>query len=365
MKKATKRLIVSGIILSLFIIFISMLVLVSAAENAMTQDDIKKILADESELKSLASQVNSMLNSFPGAFTLIFGTNEMYHARIGSHNLAVSLKNGKVDSISTVKPSNPTYFADTSYAALVKIANSGNPLLAVINAVWNNEILITKAPPCTIDLSCRDNEVCTKAGCKKAFTVVAVPIAYSANDYADFYGKAKPEVDILANYLPVDNELIRVHYIDPKVCPDLKCKDVCTDCQDAALSCARKAGLASFADRLVAVSKTDVMTYYGSQSLLLCGCAGGIPSFTSVSRSRLYVPEGVYCYATVVHEAGHQLGLYHVNSAGDEGGACQGPNAADCNDARKPTDLMGYAVPTDHFGPAALNYLKNLLSAYQ
>ncbi len=345
-----------------FGIMLFSLVLSAASAYGLTEQELKSKLSNQQELNSLGGKLNNVMEQVPSQLKSFFGTDETYHVRIGSSNLGVYLKGGKVSKITTTTPTNPTRMADTDYATIVEIANSGNPAGAVANALIKGKIKVYRIAPCGSDQSCRDNEVCTMQGCKLAFTVVVVPLNYGSGDKADFLDKAVPELDIMADYLPADR--IRVHYVDPAVCPSFTCKDGCTDCQTKALECARKAGLSSVADKIVGINKNDVVTYWQGEAIPVCGCAGGIPSQTDVVRSRLCQGGGCYCVTSVVHEVGHSLGLYHVNSAGNEGGACQGINAKDCQDQNKNSDIMGYMHPRNHFGPAADAYIKNLLKGY-
>ncbi len=331
--------------------------------QAMTKSELKDIVQSDTELRNQVSKLNSVLAKIPGN---LVGKDEVYHARIGYDDVGLILRDGLVDTIHTGRPSNPTYMVVTDYDTLLALANSENPAPDTIQAITDGRIFIYKAPACSDDLDCRDNQVCTSGGCKDAFTVAVVPIAYGRNELAGFLEKAVPEMDLFKLYLPIDKKYMRIHYVDPKVCPDYKCNDVCRDCQTVAQNCARNAGLLGYADKIFGVSRDDVKVDIGGGNwMLLCGCAGGIPSLTSVSRARKYVGGGVYCYNTVPHEAGHQLGLWHIDATGEEAGACRGPNAADCSESDKMTDIMGYAWPQDHFGPAANRHLKGLLGHFE
>jgi len=349
----------------LFLVIAVVLCSVVSAETSL--DDLKNKLSSRAELAKVMAGVNEALDSVPASVKALIGTDRVYHVRISTSSLGLIIKDGRITGLFPGTPANPTHYADTSYDVALKIANSDSFLATQIGwAILRGDIRITKVPLCKDDSSCNDNEVCTSKGCVDAYTIAVVPLGYGASEYNDFYSKAKPEIDLLENYLPMDSDYLRVHYVDPKVCPNMQCKDVHSDCQNTARECARRAGLLGAADKVAGVSKGDVITYYGGQSIMLCGCAGGIPSYTSVSRSRLYVGNGVYCYNTVPHEMGHQLGLYHVDATGEEAGACMGPNANDCKQSNKKSDIMGYDWPQDHFGPAARNYLQtNVLKNYQ
>jgi hypothetical protein len=347
---------------------IGLLILISAFfVHSDMEEEIKKTLKNKKKLDEIKSQVNDVLNNLPERTKGAIGKDRVYHVRISGSEAEINLKGGIITTVSSGKPSSPTHYFDSSYGAIEKIVNSENKVLSVVDALFRGEIRITKVPLCKEDIQCEDHQVCTSKGCTDAFTLVVVPLGYSSSDLSKFLSDSRPEIDLVEKYLPLNTDLMRVHYVNPKVCPDSKCVDVCSDCQNTVRDCAKKAGLLGAASKIVGVSKEDVKTVFpGGKELLLCGCAGGIPFDTSISRSRLFTDKGVYCYNTVAHELGHQLGLYHVNAIGNEAGSCLGPNKADCNEKNKKSDIMGYAWPQDHFGPAAVNFMtSNVLKRFQ
>ncbi|MBD3312687.1 hypothetical protein GF352_04515 [archaeon] len=331
-----------------------------------TVDDLRAVLRAQSQLDAVKSQLNDVLSNVPQQAIDLIGTNRVYHVRIGDSSLEVVLQNGQITTLKTGAPDNPTHILYVSYGTIMDLVESEDQASAALNALLQGEIVITRANQCSEDSACADNQVCDQGQCKDAYTIAVVPIAYGAGEFQDFYDKAEPEMELFKEHVPMSTGLLRIHYVNTSVCPDMECTDVCRDCQSTAAECARRAGLLGVADKVAGVSKDDVRVYINGQPMLLCGCAGGIPSYTSVSRSRLYVEQGVYCYMTVPHEMGHQLGLYHVDATGEEAGACIGPNAADCNEPDKASDIMGYSWPQDHYGPAATSYLRtSVLGDYQ
>lgn len=327
--------------------------------------EINAALRDENSLNTARNELNVLIEQVP-QLSYLLGNNRIYHARIGSYNLGVTLENGIVTSITPSAPQNPTHILYVNSETIDEVLNSQDPLSTIIDIIRQGKIVIIENSECSVDTECADNQVCSNGDCREAYTLAVVPIGYNSGEYDSFYSSAQPEMELVKQYLPLNSKYLRIHYVNPNICPNYECVDVCRDCQNTAIQCARNAGLVGVADKVVGVSKGDVAVYINGEPLLLCGCAGGIPAYSSVSRSRLYVGQGVYCYQTVIHELGHQLGLYHVDATGEEGGACQGPNAADCNEPNKASDIMGYAWPQDHFGPAATSYLQtSVLNAYQ
>ncbi len=348
-----KKEMILGLVLVLFVMQIV------AVRGEYTTQDVLGMLRSSSDLVTFKDKVNGALDGVPAIIrSVLLGSDRVYLGRISSGKVGIVLRNDRITDIYPGTPDNPTHYLDTDFQTVANLLNAENPTNVVVDAIVNNKIRVSEVPDCTSDIQCADNQVCHQGSCKRAFTVVVVPIGYGSGEFDDFYSKAKAEMDLFRQFTPTNKDLIRIHYVNPSVCPDYQCSDVCRDCQNTASSCASNAGFAGVADKVAGVSKDDVKVYLGNNEwLLLCGCAGGIPSYTSVSRSRLYVEQGVYCYNTVPHEMGHQLGLYHVDASGDEAGACQGPNANDCNEADKASDIMGYAWPQDHYGPAAVNYV--------
>lgn len=180
----------------------------------------------------------------------------------------------------------------------------------------------------------------------------------------EFQAKAEKEFASFSQFVPTKEtsqgkQRLRAHYVNPSICKDISCSDGCNDCQNAAIECAKKSGLSGIANKIIAITKNSLVTYDNNKQVRLCGCAGGIPSLTSISL------DSYSCEQTVSHEVGHSLGLYHIACEGSEAGACLGPNAVDCKDSNKNTDIMSYCHPRDHYGPAAYNFLKsNVFSNY-
>ncbi len=334
---------------------------VSAAGH-VTESDLRRAMEDEAMLMSGISEANAALEEVPGSIKGVIGTDELYHVRIDGTNIALTLRDGRIASVSSMRPSSPTKRLDTNYDVLVRIANADEPVQQAIIEFINNRIRISSVGGCSSDRACADNEICESGRCAAAFTVAVVPLGYTPSETNDFLQKASWEVEYMKSKLPTDK--IRVHYVSPSVCNDVQCRDACEDCQTAAYDCVRRAGLASAVDKIAAVSDNPTYAYPGGRQFEICGCAGGIPSLTSVSKSHVWEGNMVWCLTTMVHEVGHSLGLYHVDATGQEAGACLGPNAADCQQTDKQTDIMGYGAPRDHFGPAALNHLKNRMGDY-
>ncbi len=347
---------------SRFILLISFLFVSSLAVCSDAQ--IQALMRDQTRLMSSIGMVNGFIRQLPGQVTGFIPDNAVILARVSGSQVTIVVRNKQIQSIYVGQVSKPDYYLDTHYDVVCGIADSEHPANTIFYYLLNGKISLRKAESCSTDLQCADNQVCEQGYCKNAFTIVVVPLDYASNEYWDFYRKSKWEMDYMLSTMKFPAKRVRIHYVDPKVCPNYECSDACSDCQSKALDCARKAGLASVADRVIAGHKGDLAAHAGGRVIPVCGCAGGIPSRTSVAQNHKQVGQYYYCVTSMPHELGHSLGLYHVNSMGNEGGACQGPNAADCNDARKNSDIMGYKHPRDHYGPAAYSYLQNLLARF-
>lgn len=351
---------------ALVVFLIISILFVSAQRRTITETELRQALADRQVLNSYVNSINSALDSLPQQIRTIIGVNAILHVRIGTSNIGVFMSGGRVSQMTTIAPSNPNYYVDSDYNTILRISNSDNAAVQGVQEFFAGNIRILSAGGCGSDIMCNDNEVCISGACRPALTVVAAPLGYDATQRAKFAEDALSEIEIMKNTLPIDRNRVRVHLVDPSVCSNIACNDACGSCQNAAITCASRVGLASIADRIVAFSNRDLTVTVDGQVIPLCGCAAGIPSLSSVTRSRFFIgTQGPFCVTTAAHESGHTFGLYHVNSQGNEAGACLGPNAADCNVANKASDLMGYRRPRDHYGPNALSYISNLFSRYR
>ncbi|MBI2674914.1 MAG: hypothetical protein HYX24_00525 [Candidatus Aenigmarchaeota archaeon] len=191
------------------------------------------------------------------------------------------------------------------------------------------------------------------------FAIVAIGFSESQQDA--FLAEAKNSYEYFVRdrspFKECADPLSRVkpYYLGPKECGSGGCSDHCSNCISAGAACIRKNGLDGKIDKFAVITT-------GS---FLGGCASGIPARGSSSR---FIPNGVswkptnevlYTKEVVAHETGHVSGLYHVAGCG-AGGACLGPNAADCSfpPQERYKFMMDYCMPFERFGPAGYNYMK-------
>jgi hypothetical protein len=340
------------------VLMILLLVLVVSAQKSFTQADIRNILENDDELAVHMGTVNGILEQIPSALTSsIFDANEIIHFKVGGSTVEATMSGGTIIAIRAGALNSPTLIAKARYSTLSDIAGSDNLPGAISEAIWSGKISIDGHSPCTSNLQCEDNQVCSSDGeCKKAFTLVVTPYGYSEGQMSVFKQDAEGMVNDFLAKAPVDAEEVRVHYVDPKVCADISCDsnaNACTDCNNKASQCARKAGLRGVADKVAAVTRESLAQEFNGQSWELCGCAASINSLSSITRSH------AWCAQTFAHEVGHSLGLYHIDATGQEAGACNNPNAADCTESGKVTFVMGYGRPRSNFGPAATTHLND------
>ena len=146
---------------------------------------------------------------------------------------------------------------------------------------------------------------------------------------------------------------VKVYYVDPRDCK-ITCSDLCIECNYAAITCVKNSPYSNIWDKIIGI-------YGEAANLGIMGCAAGIPGDSSVSRVNM--PQ------VVVHEAGHSLGLCHINCAPGgrlPGGACLSwcPNKNDCSPPQLASDvesfIMDYCDGFYRYGPNAYNYLKTV-----
>jgi len=206
--------------------------------------------------------------------------------------------------------------------------------------------------------------------------IVFVPIGYDTTSEVEFLNLSKESVEYFASVTPfnecsVPAERISAVFISTQACNITACSDDCgsgnnpaQNCQFLVQACANNN--TNYYDRAVGVCR-------GTSCGGSCGgCADGIPGKSAVVNSADC--SGALAYRIVSHELGHTLGLYHVRSTAgvngcwdSEGGACQAPNAADCN--LNATDIskqvMAYCPAMERHGPSAFDYLnKTALHKY-
>ena len=208
---------------------------------------------------------------------------------------------------------------------------------------------ICKPHQCTSDLQCADNEVCsTESKCKKAFTLIVVPLGISTQDEDKYIKYAKDELLFFRDVSPLresnisQSKNLRIHYITLSLCKeDTRCSYQSSNyCYEEMATCVKLSGLIGIADKIVGII---------DKSIGVCGFApmGG---FYSVNK--------LGCKGTPAHELGHNFDLGHINCVANDRWTCIPPNAEDCNEPDKSTDIMSYCSE-DHYGPQAYRYMKN------
>ncbi len=213
----------------------------------------------------------------------------------------------------------------------------------------DTKLHICLSPQCVNDLECANDEVCSLGKCKKAFTLVFVPVGFNGNEFENFRSKANIALNDIQTKTPFktcQEKIIRAHYIRPENCPIVSCQNHCGDCIDSARQCVFDNGLGGIYDKFAALSKIG-----GG------GCAGNIPndgSSTNADHPQI-----------VIHEFGHDIGLCHVPLCGakcaffGEPQTCSWcPNYQDILNPSQ-EDIMSYCSKDQYFGNTAYQYLTN------
>ncbi|MBI4173432.1 MAG: hypothetical protein HY519_01815 [Candidatus Aenigmarchaeota archaeon] len=126
------------------------------------------------------------------------------------------------------------------------------------------------------------------------------------------------------------------YVIKPGVCQTTTCRDLCSDCINVGRECLK---LANLDGEKCQQGETCLDKVYDLFSVIvpkggsLYGCAGAIPNDGSANHLNAQIGAG-----TIVHETGHDFGLYHLTNPEPicilPSGPCQGANAKDCNKGR-------------------------------
>ncbi|MCX6774115.1 MAG: hypothetical protein NTY68_03925 [Candidatus Micrarchaeota archaeon] len=204
---------------------------------------------------------------------------------------------------------------------------------------------------------------------KHKMGLVFVPIGYGSNESEEFKDVARKSAERFVSTSPFEecdspNDQIDVYTIDPSVCNITGCNNICggddaaNDCQALVDKCSMN--IKNQFDYIVGLCK-------GTSCGGKCGgCANNIPSRSVVVNT--VNCGGADASKIVTHELGHAMGLYHISSTfgvndcwDHEGGACQGPNAEDCNldDENISRDIMAYCPSMESYGSTGYGYLKN------
>ena len=203
----------------------------------------------------------------------------------------------------------------------------------------------------------------------KKLRLIFVPIGYNLSNEQEFVETAKLSVErflAVSPYKECTSPKSEMEFLILSLssCNILSCDDQCgldgskSNCQQLALNCAD-------------LSKYKYDVVIGICHGLSCGgscggCAATIPGKSAVFNA--VSCGGASPEKIMTHELGHALGLYHVKSTADtargcwdnEGWACQGPNADDCNvsEEKKSAFVMTYCRNMEEYGPAGYAFLR-------
>lgn len=204
--------------------------------------------------------------------------------------------------------------------------------------------------------ACQDNN---------RYEVVIVPARYS--DQSTFEQDAENAFNYFVSKSPFsqcsepDNK-IKKTTLDISQCNINNCNVKNDACFNEMKQCAdNQLGIGNWNKIIGLAEGNGPLITINGQTGRICGKAEGIPAPVSVTYSA--------CGAkTAAHETGHSTGLYHISTPGNnEGGACQGPNSADCSEPEsdRRTFLMSYADQRNQYGPEGYSYMEeDVLDSY-
>lgn len=123
-----------------------LLLLFHVAKAELTEDHLKYMLSNQSELDMLKDQINNASESFPSSLKkAILGSDRTYYVKIGDSDIGMSVQDGKIVGMSVGAPEFPTHIINTDYQTILEFANSGNLPLTAAKLLAEKKIEIDTA----------------------------------------------------------------------------------------------------------------------------------------------------------------------------------------------------------------------------
>lgn len=188
------------------------------------------------------------------------------------------------------------------------------------------------------------------------FDLVFVPLNYSSYDINEFRNLADAAFNRFLRDSPF-RELaqplrkVKSHLLENN--PAFQCRSLTDDCLAQVVKFGQSAQYKGTADLVMGICKNCFEVAAGAAEAI---------------ASKFSVTDQLFGAEAVLHEFGHNLGLYHLNSpdpnCGIAAGACQWPNGADCGSPDVSKFYMTYCPFKQRYGPAGYKYMREVLKNF-
>lgn len=203
------------------------------------------------------------------------------------------------------------------------------------------------------------------------YEIVFVPLNWSSQEDNEFKNSAERAFKLLTSKEPIKEipkEKIKYYTLEPKDCKDKVTGDLpALKPLSIVYNCVLHSPYKDRFEVAVGICKNDdCLGEEASSKVLGIGAIpDDNPNYTFNSATAGMTSVAVNDPEVILHEMGHNFGLYHINRSMLDyhcpaPGACLGPNKLDCDQDPqiKKSFIMDYCPPMERFGPSAQKYLR-------